>query len=130
MSLYVHTMQNREEKETPPFRSPCEFSKEIAERINNMSLMELRKVIQDAGMERGSLHVCKPNASMPSVDIIAKSDEISMKAISDAMKTVTGWYEMRQEVLHYLSQGVDCFTVSFGPWTIEYDNRKESEIAK
>ena len=54
--------------------------------------------------------------------------EISMKAISDAMKTITGWHEMRQEVLHYLSQGVDYFTVSSGPWTIEYDNREESEV--
>jgi hypothetical protein len=34
--------------------------------------MELRKIIQNAGTERGSLHVCKPNASMPSVDSIAK----------------------------------------------------------
>ena len=54
--------------------------------------------------------------------------EISMKAISDAMKTITGWHEMRQEVLHYLSLGVDYFTVSSGPWTIEYDNREESEV--
>jgi hypothetical protein len=69
MSLRDHTMQDRE----PPFRLACEFSKEIAERINNMSLMELRKIIQNAGTERGSLHVCKPNASMPSVDSIANN---------------------------------------------------------
>ena len=54
--------------------------------------------------------------------------EISTKAISDAMKTITGWYEMRQEALHYLLQGADCFTVSSGPWTITFDGSKGSEV--
>lgn len=122
MSLFAHIMKDRDAADIPVFPLALEISKEINERYRNMSPAELREAFN---VERGSLQACKPN-----VDIIAKSDEISMKAISDAMKTITGWYEMRQEVLHYLSQGVDCFTVSSGPWTIEYDNRKESEIAK
>lgn len=40
---------------------------------------------------------------------------------------ITGWHEMCQEVWHYLSQGVDCFTVSSGPWTVKYDNIKKGE---
>lgn len=127
MSLLAHIMKDRDAADIPVFLLALEISKEIDERYRNMSPAELREAFN---IERGSLQACKPGGSMPNVDIIAKSDEISMKAISDAMKTVTEWYEMRQEVLHYLSQGVDCFTVSSGPWTIEYDNRKESEVAK
>jgi hypothetical protein len=43
--------------------------------------------------------------------------------------TLQGWERMKKEVWHYLSQGVDFFTVSVGPWTITYD-KEESEITK
>lgn len=125
MSLLAHIMKDRDAADIPVFPLVLEISREIAERYRNMSPAELREAFN---IERGSLQVYKPGGSMPSVDSIAKPDEISMKAISDAMKTITGWHEMRQEVLHYLSQGADCFTVSSGLWTIEYDNRKESEV--
>jgi hypothetical protein len=40
------------------------------------------------------------------------------------------WKSAIEEVKHYLEQDVDCFTVSSGPWTITYDNTKESEVIK
>ena len=76
MSLIAHIMKDQKEKEIPPFRLACKFSKEIAERINNMSPMELRRMIQNAGTERGSLQTCKPGGSMPSVDDIAKQRDM------------------------------------------------------
>lgn len=42
--------------------------------------------------------------------------------------TLQCWEDIKREVLHYLSQGSDYFEVFSGPWTIEYDNRKESEV--
>lgn len=40
----------------------------------------------------------------------------------DSLKSVI------EEVKRYLDQNVDYFTASSGPWTIEYDNRKESDV--
>ena len=36
--------------------------------------------------------------------------------------------QMIQETNHYFAQGSDYFTVSAGPWTLTFDNRKESEV--
>lgn len=43
-------------------------------------------------------------------------------------KDIDSFMSVIEEVKHYLDLNVDCFTVSSGPWTIEYDNRKESEV--
>lgn len=43
-------------------------------------------------------------------------------------KDFDSWKSVIEEVKRYLYQNVDYFTVSSGPWTIEYDNRKESEV--
>ena len=38
------------------------------------------------------------------------------------------WEQMIQETKHYFAQGSDYFTVSAGPWTLTFDNRKEREV--
>ena len=38
------------------------------------------------------------------------------------------WEQMIQETKNYFAQGSDYFTVSAGPWTLTFDNRKESEV--
>lgn len=38
------------------------------------------------------------------------------------------WEQMIQQTKHYFAQGSDYFTVSAGPWTLTFDNRKESEV--
>jgi hypothetical protein len=43
-------------------------------------------------------------------------------------KDFDSWKSVIEEVKRYLDQNVDSFTVSSGPWTIEYDNRKENEV--
>jgi hypothetical protein len=57
------------------------------------------------------------------------ASEMTLGEIKGMAATLQGWERMKQEVWHYLSQGVDFFTVSAGPWTITYD-RKESEVTK
>ena len=44
-------------------------------------------------------------------------------------KDFDSWKSVIEEVKRYLDQNVNHFTVSSGPWTIEYDNRKESEVS-
>jgi hypothetical protein len=56
------------------------------------------------------------------------ASEMTLGEIKEFTETIQGFETIKQEVLHYLSQGVDYFTVSAGPWTIEYDNRKEREV--
>lgn len=56
------------------------------------------------------------------------ANEMTLGEIKQMATTLQCWEDVKREVLHYLSLGVDYFTVSSGPWTIEYDNRKESEV--
>ena len=56
------------------------------------------------------------------------ASEMTLGEIKEFTATIQGFETAKQEVLHYLSQGVDYFTVSSGPWTIEYDNREENEV--
>lgn len=58
------------------------------------------------------------------------ASEMTLGEIKQMTKILQCWEDMKREVLHYLSQGVDYFTVYSGPWTLEYDNRKESEVTK
>lgn len=44
-------------------------------------------------------------------------------------KDVDSLKSVMEEVKRYLYQNADYFTVSYGPWTIEYDNIKEIEVS-
>lgn len=73
MSLLAHIMKDRDAADIPVFPLALEISKEIDERYRNMSPAELREAFN---IERGSLQVCKPGGSMPSVDSIARQRDL------------------------------------------------------
>lgn len=56
------------------------------------------------------------------------ASEMTLGEIKKMAATLQGWEDMKREVLHYFSQGADCFTVSDGPWTLTFDNTKEREV--
>lgn len=49
------------------------------------------------------------------------ASELTLGEIKEFKATIQGFETLKQEVLHYLSQGCDYFTVSAGPWTLTYD---------
>lgn len=54
----------------------------------------------------------------------------SEKALGETKKMesiLEGWKDVNSEVLHYLSQGVDHFTVFAGPWTLTFDNTEAKQ---
>lgn len=55
-------------------------------------------------------------------------DEKTGKNVVKIIDMLTLWNSAIEEVYHYLDQDSDCFTFSSGPWTITYDNTKESEV--
>lgn len=57
-------------------------------------------------------------------------DENTKEKVVKLIDMLDSFKSAMEEVKHYLEQDADCFTVSSGPWTIEYDNRKESEVIK
>lgn len=58
------------------------------------------------------------------------ASEMTLGEIKKMAASLNCWDIVKREVRHYLSQGSDYFTVSSGPWTLTYDNTKESEVAK
>jgi hypothetical protein len=55
------------------------------------------------------------------------ASEMTLGEIKEFTATIQGFEAVKQEALHYLAQGSECFTVSSGPWTLSFDN-KESEV--
>lgn len=49
------------------------------------------------------------------------ASELTLGEIKEFKATIQSFETLKQEVLHYLSQGCDYFTVSTGPWTLTYD---------
>lgn len=57
-------------------------------------------------------------------------DKNTKEKIVKLIDMFESWRFAMKEVEHYLEQDLDYFTVSSGPWKIEYDNTKESEVVK
>ncbi len=52
------------------------------------------------------------------------ASEMTLGEIKKFTATIQGFDTIKQEALHYLSIGADCFTVSAGPWTLTYDEKE------
>lgn len=66
---------------------------------------------------------CPPRDNCNGIPCMHDEDEYEKDRQSSSLKS---WDIVLNEVIHYLAQGSDNFTVSVGPWTITYDV-KESE---
>ena len=55
------------------------------------------------------------------------ASEMTLGEIKEFTETIQGFETIKQEVLHYLSQGLDYFTVSAGPWTLTFDNTEAKQ---
>lgn len=58
---------------------------------------------------------------------------MSKNTLDEAKRIVSaiqGWPFLKAEAALYILQGMDHFSVSSGPWTLTFDNTKESEVTK
>lgn len=58
------------------------------------------------------------------------ASEMTLGEIKEFIATIQGFETIKKEAMRYLAQGVDCFTVSAGPWTLTFDNTKEAEVKR
>lgn len=56
-------------------------------------------------------------------------DEKEKEKVVKLLDMFDSWKVALKEIKNYLEQDVDFFVVSSGPWTITYDNTKESEVS-
>ena len=58
--------------------------------------------------------------------------KVAQEMLNTSMQELTAIMQdfnaVKRESMHYLSQGIDCFTVFAGPWLVIFDNSKESEV--
>ena len=56
------------------------------------------------------------------------ASEMAANEVKELTAIMQDFNAVKRESMHYLSQGIDCFTVFAGPWLVIFDNSKESEV--